>query len=186
MKPKPRVHDPRRLDVAAFAADGGELQGHWPLAGFARLADDHPPEAPPVHGDVTWHVRGVQQPQPGGAPRRWLEIDARLTVVRRCQRCLHPVSLPLHVGRRLRFVDDEAQAAELDLESDDDVLALERALDLHELIEDELLLAMPMVPRHDACRPPRAQPSPSGDEAAADKPHPFAALADWRGKGRRH
>jgi hypothetical protein len=43
-----------------------------------------------------------------------------------------------------------------------------------------------MVPRHDACRPPGAQPSLPSGEAAADQPHPFAALADWRGKGRRH
>jgi len=183
---KPRAHDPRCLDVAAFAAEGAEAQGRWPLAGFGRLVDDHPAEAPPVHGDVTWRVHGVREAASGAEPRVWLELDARATVVRRCQRCLHPVSLPLHVERRLRFVDEEAQAAQLDLDSEDDVLALERALDLHALIEDELLLALPMVPRHDACTPPAGDATPPAAEAAGERPHPFAVLGEWRGKARRH
>ena len=50
----------------------------------------------------------------------------------------------------LRFVDGEAQAEALDADSEDDVLALAPALDLRTLVEDELLLAWPIVPRHDA------------------------------------
>ena len=42
---KPRTHDPQRLDVEAFAADGASLEGGWPLAGFARLIDGQPAEA---------------------------------------------------------------------------------------------------------------------------------------------
>jgi uncharacterized protein len=34
------------------------------------------------------------------------------------------------------------------------VLALEPALDLKELVEDELLLALPLVPRHEVCPEP--------------------------------
>jgi uncharacterized protein len=68
------------------------------------------------------------------------------------------------------------------------VLALERALDLHELVEDELLLVLPMVPRHETCTPPAGAatpPAPADDAQAA--PHPFAALAGWRAtKDRRH
>ncbi len=185
---KPRVHDPRRLDVAAFAAEGGALEGRWPLVGFTRLVDEHPADAPPVAGDVTWRVRGVRQPTPGGGPRIGLELEAQASVVRRCQRCLQPVSLPLQVGRRLQFVDGEAQAAQLDIDSDDDVLALERALDLHELVEDELLLALPMVPRHETCAPPGAAATPAAPaDDVEPAPHPFAALAGWRAaKDRRH
>ena len=72
----------------------------------------------------------------------------------------------------------EDAAAQLDADSEDDVLALTRALDLHELIEDELLLTLPLVPRHEVCPQPlpmvaNADP-PSGDEA--ERPNPFAAL----------
>jgi uncharacterized protein len=59
------------------------------------------------------------------------------------------------------------------------VLALPRWLDLHELVEDELLLALPLVPMHGRC--PQALPMAVGVEAletaAEAAPRPFAALA---------
>jgi len=56
------------------------------------------------------------------------------------------------------------------------VLAITRALDLRDLIEDELLLAMPIVPRHEVCPEPLV--AAAGDDGLVeDKPNPFAALA---------
>lgn len=179
-----RAHDPRRLDVAVFAADAQRLEGRWPLAGFTRLVADQPADAPPATGDVVWQARGEQRAVPGGAPQIWLHLQASARVHRTCQRCLQPVELELHVDRRLRFVADENLAAELDADAEEDVLALERALDLHELVEDELLLALPMVPRHDPCPQPLPTPGMPAGEAQADTAaaHPFAVLAGWRGK----
>jgi uncharacterized protein len=65
-----------------------------------------------------------------------------------------PVELEVDVARALRFVADEATAEALDAESEDDVLALPRRLDLHDLVEDELLLALPLVPMHTTCPVP--------------------------------
>jgi uncharacterized metal-binding protein YceD (DUF177 family) len=77
-----------------------------------------------------------------------------------CQRCLTPVDVPLAVERSFRFVADEATAEALDDESEEDLLALSREFDLRELIEDELLMALPVVPRHDECpRPCRWPPA---------------------------
>ncbi|HQS64567.1 MAG TPA: YceD family protein, partial [Acidovorax defluvii] len=99
-----------------------------------------------------------------------------------CQRCLTPVDVPLAVERSFRFVADEATAEALDDESEEDLLALSREFDLRELIEDELLMALPVVPRHDEC--PSAVPLASSDDdfeaASAEKPNPFAALASLR------
>ena len=69
----------------------------------------------------------------------------------------------------------EDAAAQLDAASDDDVLALTRALDLRELIEDELLLGLPIVPRHDVCPAPLTPPT----DMLVDEPesNPFAVLA---------
>ena len=54
------------------------------------------------------------------------------------------------------------------------MLALEPALDLQSLVEDELLLALPLVPRHEVCPEPLPlEPEPAAPAAA----HPFAALA---------
>ena len=53
--------------------------------------------------------------------------------------------------RSFRFVPDEEMAAAQDEQSEEDVLALSRSFDLVELVEDELLMEMPLAPRHEVC-----------------------------------
>lgn len=182
---KPADHDPRHLDVATFAAQGGHLEGVFPAAALPRLSEDTPAGVDlPAARDVAWAVDGQTRPVRGGEPQVWLHVTASADVLRECQRCLAPVSLPLALDRWLRFVPDEAQAAELDADSDDDVLALPRWLDLAELIEDELLLALPLVPSHEVCPQPLPMETAAGEgEAAAEEAaHPFAALAALKGR----
>lgn len=170
-----RPLDPRRLDVAALAADAAAVEGHWPLAGFPRLAEGEAMQ----DGELRWSARGKLRLVAGAAPETWLHLGARARLWRDCQRCLQPVALDLEIDRAIRFVADEASAQALDAESDDDVLALPRRLDLHELVEDELLLALPIVPMHERC--PVALPGTVGKDfvaaEAAPPAHPFAALA---------
>jgi uncharacterized protein len=182
MRSNPR-HDPLHFDVADAAAHGVEVQGRWPLAELTRLAADHPADAPTLAGDVAWSAGASTRQGSGGTPEVWLHLAAKATVLRSCQRCLQPMSLPLEVDRHLRFVPGEEAAAALDADSDDDVLALEPQLDLRELIEDELLLALPLVPRHEVVCP---QPLPfrAGDVEPAE--HPFAALAALKPAGGPH
>lgn len=112
-----------------------------------------------------------------------------------CQRCLEGVEVPLAFDRWFLFVENERQAAELDADTEDDVLVLSRQFDLLELVEDELLLVAPIVPRHEVCPIPVKlsageedldAPAPVGAAApgAAQEttatPHPFAALAALR------
>ena len=146
------------------------LKGRWPLASFDRLNDGATPE-----GDVTWSVHGQRRPVAGGEPELWLHLSASARVMLECQRCLHRVALDLDVSRSLRFVADEATAEALDADSEDDVLALPRSLDLHALVEDELLLALPLVPMHERC--PQRLPMSAGEVAAEPARTPFAALA---------
>lgn len=113
-------------------------------------------------------------------PQTWLHLRGQAQVVLRCQRCLELMPTVLCFDRRYLFVRDEEQAARLDEDLEDDVLVLERELDLHALVEDELLLAMPLVPMHDACTAPMP-----GPEAASPSIGPFASLAVLRETGRR-
>jgi uncharacterized protein len=176
-----RPYDPLRLDLESFIADAAALQGHWPLAQFTRLLDGWPAEAPPPEGAVQWLARGEQRKPHALEPERWLHLEASTQVWRECQRCLQPVAVPLSLQRSLRFVRDEAEAARLDAESEDDVLALERSVDLRALVEDELLLAMPLVPRHEQCPQPLPLPAAEPEiEAPPERENPFASLARLR------
>lgn len=178
---KARPYDPLRLDLENFIADAAALQGSWPLSDFERLLDGWPADAPPPAGEVCWSAVGEPRKPQALEPERWLHLEAGTQVWRECQRCLQPVALPLALKTTLRFVRGEDEAARLDAESEDDVLALERAFDLRALVEDELLLALPLVPRHEQCPQPLAvPPQPEAEAEAPVRENPFAALARLR------
>jgi len=170
--------DPRKLDVERFATDGGRLQGHWPLVALHRLLDSCHADAPPSAADhVDWQAAGERRRRGAGGSHAWLHLTVDAHVKLTCQRCLGAVDAPLHVERWFQFVEGEQQAAQLDAETEEDVLASTRSLDLHKLVEDELLLALPLVPRHEVCPQPLL---PVGTEApieGAAASNPFAALA---------
>ena len=168
-----RKADPTKLDVAALAVEGASLDGEWPASDLDRW---HAMQTPPVDtavAAVRWQVRGEQRRAVGQPMQTWLHLSVSASAWATCQRCLQPFELPIELERSLRFVADDAQAEALDADSEEDVLALPPALDLRTLVEDELLLDWPIVPRHAACALPLA------DDNAADAgaENPFAALA---------
>ena len=181
--------------MAAFAAEGAALAGEWPGASLTRLAESQSPPQDGALTPVSWQVQGERRPLPAGEPEIWLALQASAPVWLTCQRCLQPLALPLTLDRRLRFVHGESQAEAMDAELEDDVLALPRWLDLRELIEDELLLALPLVPRHDTCPQPLpvavGQSELLGEDPGVDprpdegakQPHPFAALRALKSGG---
>ncbi|MFY9513722.1 MAG: YceD family protein [Rubrivivax sp.] len=178
-EPRTRTFEMQRLDVQAFAAAGAALDGTLAQAGFSRLADSLLPlpgdgGAPPVG----WSAQGEERPITGGAPQTWLHLQANTHVVLQCQRCLQALHEPLQIDRWFRFAASEDEAARLDEESEDDVLVASRSFDLQELLEDELILALPLVPRHESC--PEPLPMAAGEDTLADDEapaNPFAALA---------
>ncbi|MBL8327734.1 MAG: DUF177 domain-containing protein [Rubrivivax sp.] len=180
MRDKP--FHPGRLDVEAFARAQGSLQGELPRASLPRLVQSVLPEA--AAAPVVWQVSGSCRTSPGRDPLIRLDLVVRTQVQLTCQRCLEPLELPLDLQRRLRFEAGEEAAERLDESlEDEDVLALTPRLDLTALIEDELILSLPIVPRHDVC-PPQAQTRLGAWQEAEPEPavprNPFEALAALR------
>ena len=176
-----RPQDPRALSVQSLCNDEGSIEGEWPLKGMSRL-DDSLFERPTDAALVRWSTQGASRPTSGGEPELWLQVQADVAVTLQCQRCLQAVAHTLTVDRPYRFVRTEAQAEALDETTEEDVLVLVPRLNLHELIEDELILALPLVPRHPgACPSPLPMPV---DDLPQDEPapNPFAKLAALRGK----
>lgn len=178
----PRAFDPRRLDVAALAAAGACISGEFALAELTRLMQDVLPPAPDSAAEALhWSARGADQRVSDGEPRIGLHLRAETTLRLCCQRCLQPVAVALQIAPNFRFVQGEALAEQLDEDCEDDVLALNPSLDLRELIEDELILALPLVPRHEVCPEPLPMSAEAGDAADhAAGERPFAALAALR------
>lgn len=183
-----KADNPKRLDVKAMIEQGRTLSGASPLAAMPRLMQSVMASATEPEAAVAWEANGELRESSSGVHQHWLSLRADADLALVCQRCLGPVREHVLVDRWLRFVDDEAEAAALDAELDDDVLAWPRWLDLLELIEDEMLLALPLVPRHAVCPQPLVPAAAADAEAPADaaseeaEPHPFAALASLRGK----
>jgi uncharacterized protein len=172
-----QAFDPRHLDVAAFAAAQGQLSGEWLLASLHRLGTA---TSGPADASVVWTIRGERREQPPGTAEIWLHLRADITLELVCQRCLQGMPQALNVARSFRFVKDEAEAERLDELSEDDVLALGHPLDLLALVEDELILALPLIPRHEVCpHPLMAQAgAPQGSPSRED--NAFAVLATLR------
>lgn len=184
---KAREFNPLRLDVQAFIQDEAALQGQWPLASLSRLAEEAHSDAPAGDQPVDWSAAGKQVPRRGGEPELWMHLRAHTRISLECQRCLKPVEAALDVERDFRFVADERLAAEVDADSEEDVLAISRSLNLQELVEDELILALPLVPRHEVCPAPlqaSTEPESLAPEADApgEKKNPFAVLAQLKSK----
>ncbi|UJW81604.1 YceD family protein [Hydrogenophaga sp. SL48] len=177
-----KTWNPRRLDVRAFAEAGATLQAELSLTSLKRLLAEIVSDGGGVTM-VAWQARGEMRPGNGGTPGVWMHVQASTDVPLSCQRCLAPVVTRLEVDRWFRFVADEAMAEAEDDESEEDVLALEPRPDLLDLLEDELLMALPLVPMHEAC--PAPLPAVADDldvspEEPSAPPHPFAVLARLR------
>jgi uncharacterized protein len=166
------------IDVKAFAKAHTHLAGQTPLSQFERLLQDCVGD---VTGEVVWSIQGSMPPNVTGTPSAWLHLTATAHVPLTCQRCLGKVDLPLSVDRDFRFVADEATALAEDDDSQEDLLVLSRDFDVQALMEDELLMAMPIVPMHEACESEYVQTSNDlGAHVLEERPHPFAALAGFK------
>jgi uncharacterized protein len=166
-----------RLDVKAFAMAAGILSGHVTLSKCERLFAETNGQG----GDrrIEWGARGELRVGSSGFQQIWLHLQASLTLPLICQRCLGPADIEVRVDRPFRFVATEEQAEAEDEEAEEDVLAMQRDFNLIELIEDELLMAMPVVPRHEVCPTDvkLAVQDPDFEAESGGKPNPFAALA---------
>lgn len=115
------------------------------------------------------------------------EVGGRIVVTGRiraplqmtCQRCLENVTLEVQAEPRLAWVRSEAEMEALPPEYDP-LLSADGRVAVAGLVEDELLLALPLAPRHadGACREtrkPAAQRAPATEEE--NRKNPFADLA---------
>jgi DUF177 domain-containing protein len=92
-----------------------------------------------------------------------------------CQRCLGVLAYPLSLNRRLMLVPDEQGLPKIEEEDVDvDCIVAQSEMDVSALIEDEIILGLPIAPSHDwgHCAGALHPADSAGDERG-----PFSALA---------
>jgi len=170
--------------MQAFAQDGVALTESTPLQNMERLVQETQGLQPDFV--VKWQARGELRPRAGVEDDVWLHLAAAAKVPLTCQRCMGVVETPVEVDQWYRFVATEEIAMAEDDESEEDLLVMEPQFDLLAVLEDELLMALPLVPMHEECPvTPKLQAGEAevaGDPDSGKKPNPFAVLAQLKVK----
>ncbi len=169
-----------RLNVQAFAKEGEPLVAITPLDKLARLAAEV--RELETDASVSWQADAELRRGQDSEDDIWLHLQAKTAVTLTCQRCMAAMQTPLDVDQWYRFVATEDIAMAEDDESEEDLLVLEPQFDLQAVLEDELLMALPLVPMHEQCpvAPRLSAGADEGDgtgEVFDEKPNPFAVLA---------
>ena len=104
-----------------------------------------------------------------------------------CQRCLQPIAIDLSDDYNIALLENDSQVRLIDEEQDylllDEIVteqSPERLLPFKKLVEDEILLKIPMAPKHDDCEMSVEQFGEIPEEE--ENENPFAALASLKGK----
>ncbi len=159
---------PQRLDLARLADANAVLDGELPLARFGRLAS----LLARTDGVVRAHLEFGRE-----LKREVVRGRVECTLFLICQRCFGAVEVPVAANLDLIRVADESDAEAL-ADGRDPLVAPNREVDMATMLEDELLLALPIVPRHaDPAGCMRVDTAPAVADESGDEVHPFAALA---------
>lgn len=177
---------PAQIEPFKWAEQGFTWSGTLPLSRFARIAHE-------AVGSVDEQLVSIDCKLSLDAYHRIVWLDATLSteVPLQCQRCLDAVSIQLHNELRLALFEDETLIERLDEDADFIVLgesefstkgdfSTPAVLNLLSLLEDELLLLMPLSPKHVACEH-KHQPAVQAAETEK-KDNPFEVLASLKGK----
>lgn len=161
--------NPFVVDAFEFCRVKERREGERPVAELSRLSE----ELANTSGSVHWVVQGGTHAQ----GYSMLTMSVQATVQLMCQRCLTPYALEVDSEMMLVLAKSEDAADELEEKLADeevDVIVGSKAMNIIDLIEDEVLLAIPLSPRHEVCPDQVGQSVGAG--AGVKKTSPFEVL----------
>jgi len=190
--------DLRETDLFAFCRKSGNVAGDVAMRDLPRIlaetAADAPASAPDEIFRYTLAGGMREEAAEPGAPvlqRLFLDVTVEGRVWLDCQRCLqvYPESIDTSMRFEVMASEEAADAAPMD-DDELDVIVGAKAFSALELIEDEVLLALPSAPKHEVC--PAVHESlvtgadgevePEAPPEVEKRPSPFAVLAGLKTK----
>lgn len=168
---------PENVDPRHLANQGAAYSGTVDLSHLERLSE----ALKETSGAAQFSVEFYRD----NRKRARIKGQVKATLVLECQRCLGSVIYPVDAELDLAVIRVPEEADTLP-ESCDPVWVEEDSLRLLDLVEDELILAIPHVPRHeeDACdvgwKNPVEEVQAEQENDLSGKPNPFAVLAGFK------
>jgi uncharacterized protein len=172
---------PAQIEPFKWAEQGFSWSGSLPLTRFPRIAAEAAPSDSSLSVQVDCRL-SIDE-------RRFARLQASLvtTVPLTCQRCLEAIETLIDTDVDLVLLSDAKYAERLDEDADFVILSEEQVvhgeadsdlIDLLALLEDELLLSLPLAPRHDHCD--YAVPVVEIEDEPAQRDNPFSVLANLK------
>jgi DUF177 domain-containing protein len=164
---------PEQLDVIQKAKFGAEIEGTWPINKLQRFSELLLDDAGDLQAELKFQKLGHLRLIDGN-------ITAELKVA--CQRCMQPMDLPLNIDFKLGLICKEAQAEGLP-EGYEPYLIEGDSENIPHMLEEELLLAMPLVAMHehdcsDYLQQQRKRQQDEAEQQEEEKENPFSQLKD--------
>lgn len=156
---------PAHIDPFRFADLDNRLSGRVPITELSRLCQ----VSNKTDGSLQLHMSFSK----GDSGLVIMQGNISGKLILACQRCMEPMGYDVDLESRFYFSRPELRQHDID---DADVIVVEDELDLYALIEDEVLLSLPMITMHIAEECLATDLMAKKDETKLQKPNPFAVL----------
>ena len=131
-----------------------------------------------------WDVQSHFEDSPGSEPLQTLELGLKGRIHLICQRCLQDCAVDLAEKRRFVLLANEDLADDYPIEDEEcEALVASQHFNLLETIEDEVLLSLPLIPKHPDgfCEPHASSFGDEGEEDVLEMPeNPFNILKNMK------
>ena len=158
---------PETVDAWRMVQARRLFNGSLPLAAMGRLRDS----LAATQGVVTFDLEFGRDDL--GVAYVHVRADTALSLI--CQRTLEIFALPVHIDTRLGLITVEAEEAALPT-GYEPLLTSDGALRLADVIEDELILALPVIPVKPGAPSQMHGWTEAEEPQEAEPPNPFAVL----------
>jgi uncharacterized protein len=131
-----------------------------------------------------WDVQSHFEDSPGSEPLQTLDLGLKGLIHLICQRCMQDCAVDLAEKRRFVLLATEDLADDYPIEDEErEALVASQHFNLLETIEDEILLSLPLIPKHPEgfCEPHAFSFGDEGEEDTLERPeNPFNVLKNMK------
>lgn len=169
-----RARLPESIDPFQLASRGERLEGTIAISAMARLAPSIQDNAGDIHVTLEFGLDEMRQPMVQGT------LSGTLSMT--CQRCLEPMAQEIDTRFLLGLVKNEYQMKRLS-EEYEPLLVTDNSVSLTSMVEDEILLSLPIAPLHAPEHCSQAvvtQTAQNTNAESEDRPNPFAVLKNLK------